>query len=168
MDYVILNNLHIIIIFAIKLNRSGILTFSLSCLIFISFFFWGLFFFFFFDLFFSKSFDLSFRTFTLFSFIYLFSNMGKKLAESKVCTYLQDCQSQFKNYEPYYYRTLTVAPHGDGISWWNVKNFKTSSLWILTVMALEMLSELCNYSYLWYFTSQSLGTSLRASTLLGK
>ena len=33
--------------------------------------------------------------------------MGKQLAESKICTYLQDYQSQFKNYEPYYYRTLT-------------------------------------------------------------
>ena len=35
--------------------------------------------------------------------------MGKQLAESKVCTYLQDYQSQFKIYEPYYYRTLTQS-----------------------------------------------------------
>ena len=50
-------------------------------------------------------------------FFSFFQNMGKQLVESKVCTYLQDYQSQFKIYEPYYYRTLTMAPHGDDISW---------------------------------------------------
>ena len=125
-----IDNLHIIIILAVKVNSSGILTFSLSCLI-LSLFSLGVYLF-------SKSFDISFRAFTLFPFfiIFHFQNMGKQLAESKVCTYLQDYQSQFKNYESYYYRTLTVAPHGDGISWWNVKNFKTGSLWILMVMTL--------------------------------
>ena len=120
---------HIIIILAVKIKvvAFGLAHFQVLFL----FFFWGLYF--------SKSFDFSFRTFTLFLTFYYFSffqNMGKQLAESKVCTYLQDYQSQFKNYEPYYYRTLTVAPQRDGISWWNVKNFKTSSLWIWTELTL--------------------------------
>ena len=32
----------------------------------------------------------------LFLLFFLFQNMGKRLAESKVCTYLQDYQIQFK------------------------------------------------------------------------
>ena len=129
-----IENLHIIIILAIKVNSSGILTCSLLCII--------LFYFSFRVYIFSKSFDASFRNFTLFFHILLFSNMGKQVAESKVCKYLQDYQSQFKIYEPSYYRTLIVAPHGDGISWWNVENFKISSLWTLTVLALELFFEL--------------------------
>ena len=57
-----------------------------------------------------------FTLFFIFFLFFIFQNMGKQLAESKVCTYLQDYQSQFKIYEPYHYKTLIVAPHGHGIS----------------------------------------------------
>ena len=116
MDYGILNNLHIIIILVVKVNSSGILTCSLLCLI-LSLFSFGVHFYSFFI--FSFLSPLIFLLGLLLSFhffLIIFSNMRKQLVESKVCTYLQDYQIQFKNYEPYYYRTLTVAPHGDGIS----------------------------------------------------
>ena len=92
MDYGILNNLHIIIILAVKVNSSGTLTRSFSDLIFISFFFWGLFFLS------PLIFILGLLPYFHFFIIFHFQNMGKQLAESKVCTYLQDYQSQFKNY----------------------------------------------------------------------
>ena len=96
-----IDTLHIIIILAVKVKmwHLELLTFRSY---FISFFFWGLYF--------SKSFDLYFRTFYpifVFLLFLIFQNMGKQLTESKLCTYLQDYQSQFKIYEPYYYRTLT-------------------------------------------------------------
>ena len=104
MDYGIYWHSTIIIYLTAKVKTSGIWTCSLSCLIFI-FFFWGLYF--------SKSFDISFRNFYhLFDLLLLllfFQNMGKQLAESKVCTYLHDYQSQLKNYESYIYRTLTPS-----------------------------------------------------------
>ena len=95
------DNMHIINILAVKVNGSGILTCSLSALIFISFSFRVY-------LFLSPLIFLL-GLFILFYFLlfFIFQNMGKQLAESKVCTYLQDYHSQFKNYESYYYRTLT-------------------------------------------------------------
>ena len=109
-----------------KVNSSGILTCSLSGLIFIYFSFGVLILFLFLILLTFMSYFISFSFgvyffFLIFSFLsplifllgllpsfhFLFSNMGKQLAKSKVCTYLQDYQSQFKIYEPYYYRTLT-------------------------------------------------------------
>ena len=135
MDYGILNKLHIIIILAVKVNSSGILTCSLSGLIFISFFFWGSFFILFYILF-SKSFDLSFKIFYPLFIFYYFQIWENNLHKARYLHIYKTNHSQLKNYEPYYYRTLTVDPQGDGISWWNAKNFETSSLWILTVMIL--------------------------------
>ena len=40
--------------------------------------------------------------------LFYFSDMGKQFIEIKVCTYYKTNQSQLKNYESYYYRTLTT------------------------------------------------------------
>ena len=97
-------------IFAVKVNISGIF----ACITFMSysylfFFFWSIFILF--DLFLFKSFDLSFRTFLpsvwILLFFHFFLNMGKQIAESKVCTYLKYYQKSIPNYESYTYRTLT-------------------------------------------------------------
>ena len=111
-----IDTLHIIIILALKVNSSGILTCSLSGLIFISFSF-GVY------LFLSHLIILL-GLFTLFYFLlfFIFQNMGKQLAESKVCTYLQDYHSQFKNYESYYYRTLTSL-------WKKIENLTTRKMY---------------------------------------
>ena len=94
-------------LFVVKVTSSGILT----CITFMSYSYLFLF---------GVHFCILFYPFLLSPLIFLlgflpsfhfllFSNMRKQLAESKVCTYLQDYQSQFKNYEPYYYRTLTSS-----------------------------------------------------------
>ena len=102
-----IDTLHIIIILAVKVK---VVAFGLAHFqVLLYLFYFGVYIF-------LSPLIFRFRTFTLFFHFLLFSNMGKQLAESKVCTYLQDYQSQLKNYESYYYRTLTVAPHGDGIS----------------------------------------------------
>ena len=89
-----IDTLHILIILAVKVK---VVAFGFAH-------FQVLFFFFFWGICFSKSFDLSFRTFLpsfwLLLFFHFFQNMGKQLAESKVCTYLQDYQSQFKIMNP--------------------------------------------------------------------
>ena len=43
--------------------------------------------------------------------LFYFYAMGKQFAEIKVCTYYKTNQSQLKNYESYYYRTLTEGKH---------------------------------------------------------
>ena len=92
--------------FCSKNKSSGILT----CITFMSysylFFVFGVHFFLFFIYIFLLS-HLIFLLGLLPLFYFLFSNMGKQLEESKVCTYYNTNESQIKNYEPYYYRTLT-------------------------------------------------------------
>ena len=72
----------IIIYLTEKVKSSGILTCSLSCLIFI-FFFWGLY------ICLSPLIFLLglFTLFLVFCYFSFFQNMGKQIAESKVCTY---------------------------------------------------------------------------------
>ena len=103
-----IDTLHVIITFVIKVKVVPFVLAHFQVLFLSSFFFWGLYF--------LSPLIFLLGLFTLFFHFLLFSNMRKQLAESKVCTYLQYYQSQFKIYEPYYYRTLTMAPHGDVIS----------------------------------------------------
>ena len=82
---------------------------SLSCFIFISFLFGVHFFIFIFYLFLSSPLIFILGLLPSLHFLFYLSGMGKKFAESKVCTYYKNNQSQFKNYESYYYRTLTQS-----------------------------------------------------------
>ena len=105
--------------------------------IYFCFFLWGSYFIFFFDI-------LSFGPliFLLGHTLFSFFNMGKHLQKEKYVQYYKTLTYSNQNYYPYYYRTLTVAPLGDGISWWNVKNFKINGLGTLTLLSLKLISEL--------------------------
>ena len=72
-----IDNLHIVIILAVKVNSSGILTCSLSGLIFISFFLCGLFF--------LSPLIILLGFYPLFNFLlfFIFQNMGKQLEKAR-------------------------------------------------------------------------------------
>ena len=66
-----------------------------------------------------------FTLFLTFYYFFIFSKYGKTTCRKQGMYIFTILSKSIQNYESYYYRTLTVAPHGDDISWWNIKNSKT-------------------------------------------
>ena len=77
-------------------------------------------------------------------FFHFFKIWENKLHKSKVCTYLQDYKSQFKNYESNYYRTLTQGKacggHGVGSGRILVVSLVGGRVWILCMLWANICS----------------------------